>query len=302
MGSEWIPTDMIARRPRLVLTILLALLTAACAGGVAPSPRPPHASRGRMVLVGWSVGGITGTGHEHISLLGAWTPERGWRRREDEDLLKLLPRGGTWVLYATGRSPVRVRTDRARETRGNNRVGYVSARLTTRVPLPPGMWVGALGARRARSFRVRLPEAARDRAASRILGQLRRQGYLQSREAALTQDIAVDLNRDGAEDRLLTVGSGLTASKTGPVDLVVAAIATRGGAFRLTILTKRAWHRMHTLSSFLSAKIVAVADINGDGRCEVALSLGGNDYAGLELYTMGSRGLSRVLYADDWAA
>ena len=288
------------RRAALAVT-LLALVAWWARPGPAARAASRAPSRSRVVLVGWSRGGLMENGREEISLVGTWSSASGWRNRREEDLLKLLPQGGTWTLYETGRPPVEVTADKPRWRRwreGDLQQRSVAAGLASRPPVTPGSWLAASGAACVDRRPVHLLPPTEDAVTKAVRQQLTKHHLWQSPDAHIQQNISVDLNGDGHDDRLVTVYQGMGTGPGGPVDLIVAAIAGRTGARHLTVMTEGSWKRVQRLGGFLGAQVVAVGDINGDGRCEVGIRLLSNDYAGLEVHTAVGTGTRRVLYAD----
>jgi len=309
-------------RPLLAVGLAMAMLIAGCRGGTRPSSAPsasaqkdvPQPISGRAqqtptlpkpepdapaplaipsaeeaVLVGFLHPAIPGS----VSLLGWWGPKTGWQRWYAAGDLqageKLFRPGAVWTLYnlSCPGFPVEVTTEQPHADDYGDGTS-LSAKIKRLPARGCRQWLAVSSPKRLARGRVRSVPATGDATTSAIRRVLRDRGIWET-PARIVQNLAADLNHDGREERLLSVTFGegersqrmvFGAYRNASEGLEVAEIP---GARKMSLLG-RSW-----------VDVVAVVDIDGDGRREVAVNLPMDEYSGFEVYRFDDTGFHVVL-------
>jgi hypothetical protein len=104
----------------------------------------------------------------------------------------------------------------------------------------------------------------------------------------VTQNVAVDLDRDGRIDRLVAIEFGGPASAP-----MVFAMLDRGHGVVQTVVVREAVDKVWGDTS--QNDIMAVADIDGDGFREIAVEVYGPDLSAWEVFSYDGKRFKQVL-------
>ncbi len=252
---------------------------------------------GRLLGLGFSL-------YEEIALVGTWDRRSGWQNAEWADFPRLLPNGGDWTLYRLSGPPIQVASEPPYRVVDEHGWEWFPSKLRKPTGHEPGAWLAVSGAKTVDKRSVRLLANVEDPCVAAIRQQLESLGFWKRPTAKLWRNIAVDFNGDGREDRVLTVSKGMGeilpegAEHGYWIDLIVAAAAREDGMFDLAVLTEKSWERMQKIGGFLAARVVAVADIDGDGLSEIATGVYTNDYAAFEVHAQTKEGFRPALLSQ----
>jgi len=286
---EWLN----AARVAALAAVVIAVAAWAYANGV--QKRSPEAGRRSRTPV------FVGYGGRSIVLTGVWSLRTGWRGTDDPSFGAHLPRSAKWSLYHIGRVPV-VTAGGAPHTaqeRSGQRYYCVdlaaSADALAHAPGEPADWLAVSGPATADRRQVTVLPTTQDSLVEEVRRRLGSPGLWQSPHSRVVQNIALDLNGDGRQDRLVTVNNGLF----GDSNFIVAAWRPGKRALRLSVLARTVTSREERPDDdrVLAARVFAVGDVNGDGLAEVAVSWGIPDGNGMDLYQFEPRGFRRVIHA-----
>ncbi len=281
-------------RHGLALTVLLIGLVSwpilSVSGTMAPGGAARHRLPARQVLIGYC-------DYRDVALIGTWSRRSGWRdpaaRRSESVFRELLPRGGQWALYHTGRDPILVTTKAPHVSLGEHGERHYYADLIK--PTGDGRdsrhrdWIAVSGEYAVDRRRLdSLPNVDDEmtRAMRRGLTEAR---VPVSRDARIRQNADVGLDGSGHRERLLVFAPGPQPGAA----LIVVGWRTAEGKLRLSIVARPGDDLLR--NEFAMAQVLTVADINGDGRREVAVLWGIPDGMGVDLYEFSASGPKRVL-------
>lgn len=270
--------------------IILTALSNSYAGS-----RRVAAKDAKIILIGWSAHGIVDVDHwqEDISLVGTYERARGWRQTSGKQFARLLPAGGVWTVYELGVPPGQAVSQRAQPS--SDIADYFVAPLKTNLrDNQPGGWITVYGTDFVDRGDVQVLPATLDKRAEMIRREAHRLGLWKSNKAEIKQNISVDLDGDSRMDRVLVIDSG----EIGPIYLVLGAIQTKAGTFRLTAMTQKESQQLTQWCRYFGAEVQAVADLNGDGTREIAVRVNSCDYTGLRLYAIRQGRIVEVLQVD----
>lgn len=116
----------------------------------------------------------------------------------------------------------------------------------------------------------------------------------------LTQTLRVDLDGAGRDEVLIAAASRPQIGHephalAGDYTLVWLRAVGRDGQARTFSLAREIYHKAMGFSAPTHAEILACADINGDGRMEIVLSIGYYEGFGLEIWTWDGKTARRAL-------
>ncbi len=305
-------------------TAMAALLGVAavsnCRAESRESPSPPAQKEtaktppltqaaGGPVLVG-SVGpGKTTT----VTFVGAWNPKTGWRNAANaEEDKELMPDGTVWTLYGLNQPPLRVASGPVRLVWPFEHLDLpaepehcdVTAKLTRNPRGKYPLAVSGIDFMDEGLVRVLLPQE--DPNTKRLCEYLLENGLVKKVEK-IHQVVRADLDGDGKEEHLVAFHGNIWAyyapnDEAYPANnsVIAAAHMTDSGTYRVSMLTEMAQIVLRG-SHFggrgvLGAEILAIADINGDGRREVVISTNGADWWAFEVYAFDGKRFQKVLF------
>lgn len=276
----------------MIRTARIAAIIACCFGTVQGAFTAPQRTAGESVLIGY-VSPATALSQD-LSLAGAWSPTRGWVPVPESAVDPTL-RAANWHLISRpDRGVVQVRT-RPTPTQSEAGIQY---------RLERGVRVGAALSRAVRPQ----PRRARSQAASRpeLLASTREilasRGLTVTGKPEMSEAWRVDLNGDGRDEVLWACRSragwkapysGMGSSGSRPGDFALLGLRyLQGGRVRSTALALET-HR----SEVAWYRLLAVADVNGDGSLEILAHAMYFEEDDLLVYTFGKQGAVKVLPA-----
>ncbi|NIM06837.1 MAG: hypothetical protein GTO55_09880 [Armatimonadetes bacterium] len=261
------------------------------------------------------IGAVRG---KQIILTGVWEPKTGWRSAANADEDKdLMPNGTVWTLYGAHKRPVRVTSGPPRVKpryepflmRNRPSDFYVSAELASRPSYKHEIAVAGAGSTDERLVREFPPMWYKP--AKRLSDYLLENSPLDALNEM--QVVLEDLDGDGRKEHLVTFAGTVwfypaLRDKVDYVRNVVIAAAhtTDNGTYRVSMLTEMAQSMLRGPllhgKGVRYAEILAITDINGDGRREVAISTDGADWWAFEVYAFdGSRFQQVLFFGGYWA-
>ncbi|MBN1458466.1 MAG: hypothetical protein JXA57_02950 [Armatimonadetes bacterium] len=208
--------------------------------------------------------------------LGVWGKHMGWQPIASSTEAEDLPADCTspCTLFALGLPPRTV----------------ALADPIPDMPTLGGAWLAACGETTFASPSVRLLPNELDLRAHWIRETLKMTPHGFSYwpdhpDCKIVQNVEVDLDGDDRPERLLVVRGGTTYN----TDLIAVGFVDADGSItKVEVLTDDAWidYRLRSLR----ATVIAIADLNGDGYCEVALKININDGVIYEVHSLGKDG------------
>ncbi len=264
----------------------------------------PGESAPDVVLVGYC-------DYSFVELLGTWSEKDGWCHASGRVFRELQPEGGEWTLYGIGREPRAVISQPPEMSVSEKGVESWHAPLTNPLDPIPGNrgWLAVSGTRPPDRVEIetlgideqvapvsydhpRTDDYHRDRRTEHLRNLLRMRGYWHADRPVL-EIFVVDLNSDGRRDQLLMVDQAMNYY----VDLVAAAVEGDSGDLDVSVLTVDACKRYRN-RGLLGARILAVADTNGDGLREVFLRVSSLDAVAYEVHALAGPLYRLVLHLD----
>ncbi|NIM06841.1 MAG: hypothetical protein GTO55_09900, partial [Armatimonadetes bacterium] len=311
-GSIWIAIALVS----LLSVIAVSDCRAAAKKETAKTP-PLTQAAGGPVLIG------TVRGSE-IRLAGVWQPKTGWRSAANADEDKeLMPDGTVWTLYSlderqqavfnvvsgvvppvkatSGPPHIKPRYD---PVHMKNRAEdfCVSAELGSPPEGEYPLAVSGVDFIDERPVRV-LPRGV-DYITNQVCEYLVEEGPFK-RPKRIHQVLRADLDGDDEEEHLVTV-RGHAPAYYEPEDRIIvcsnyaiaAAHRKQSGGYAISVLTQTSQDILRGAygSGVEHAEILAIADINGDGRREVAISTKGSDWWAFEVYAFDGSQFRQVLF------
>lgn len=271
----------VVRQTVLAVMIAVVLLAAGPRDGKGWSrgPRSPRVARPRL-LVGVSEKGW-------VDVVGTCDSRGRWRSLEPKDsqVRALLPRGGKWLFYHVGEQPISAWSTALWPYTIHGGARRYAAQVSALRGAKPGkMWLAVSGAGRVDRGAVTVLPNRDDSLVQRVRERLRgsrEPGVREFREAQIQQNLAADLNGDSREDRVLTLGNGNT-------NLVLAVLTRSDGRLVPQVLSRTvsSGEQYPDDTHVLAAEVFAIADIDGNGTREVAVSWGIPDGGGVDVYRL----------------
>jgi len=285
----------------LLVSVILVVTGAPCSpGGRTAATR----HQDETILVGWSRGSST-------EVVGVWRRTAGW-----EDLLSLYERDAarvrslvgasrTWTLFRIGEKPVHMKTGRlgVRDTAGGDKLLQVGVTTPSIADDYEGLAVSGSSQMRALPAR-RLP--LEDPAAQQVVLQILRGRGLSTGKVTLTQNYAVDLDRDGRSDQLCAAEVEIPEDRDGQRHSGCMIIALFRGpseqaAPTAVVVTERTMKRLSEPVSplgVLSVRLLAATTSPRSRRCTIAFAVAARDYTGFELGTFARDGFKPALLLE----
>ncbi|NIM06840.1 MAG: hypothetical protein GTO55_09895 [Armatimonadetes bacterium] len=237
-----------------------------------------------------------------VTLVGIWEAKTGWRHAtnayEDKEL---MPEGTVWTLYGLGLPPRRTTSEAPRvepryrpDFMSNDPEDFeVEAELPSHNKDGYPLAVSGVDLMDKRPVRVLPPQEDPD--TNRLCKYLLENGLVKKVEK-IHQVVRADLDGDGKEEHLVTLEGATwvyyapmdTAGVGGSTSVIAVAHTTDSGTYRVSALTEMAQSVLRGSDFYgagvVDAEILAIADINGDGWREVAISTNGMDWWKFEVY------------------
>ncbi len=269
------------------LAALIAIAAIAGMGRVWGKQRPGA----RTVIVGLSRG-------PDVWIAGAFDAGRGWRT--DEQARLLVRQNTPFTRYDLRGQAKRlvVGTPELGEAVGGWFATQVNA-STNRAPQEVPLLALSGAANPIR--RIPRPQSLRNPVYERSAAALLRGKGLTIKRVRLTQHLRIDLNGDGTEEVLLSAHSRDAVGREPRVQrgdyALVALRFAAGGRVRTVPLVREVNTRAIPFSAPNGYRILGCADINGDGRLEIALYSHYYEGDGIEIFTFDGKAVRSVITA-----